>query len=438
MASSALSVTKERHLFGQLLCGELAEQLSSPGPNTLYTPYIVLWLLIYQRLHGNASLAEAVGEFLTHFPSDNSDSCPSANTGAYSQARTRLETSVAREVADHLTGRLIDSTPPSWKHRRVFLFDGTTIQLAHTPQLCQAFPPASNQHGRSHWPILHVLVAHELDSGLALRPEFGPMYGAAAVSELDLALRFLSRLPAGALILADRNFGVFRLAHAACSGGREVVVRLTQSRFRSLQRQATEQGAGVWALTWKPTQRERKSHRELAPDAQVVGWLHEVQVRPDLTLWLFASCPESGEELASLYRRRGEVETDIRDLKQTLAMDQIKAKGSAMVEKELVLGVLAFNLVNQVRRLAAQEAQLAPRRLSFAGAWSLVKAMFAALAEGSPTDDWPTRFNQLLRWAAQRKLPRRGGPRTYPRATIPRTSPYPKLTTIQKITQPSG
>ncbi len=438
MSAPAVSVVQERHLFGQLLTAELADQLAPASPNTLYTPSVVLWLLIYQRLHANAPLADAVSEFLSQFSSHATDNTtPSANTGAYSQARTRLDTALAVRVADHLTGRLLDSTTPAWKQRRVFLLDGTTLQLAHTPQLCQAFPPASNQHGQSHWPILHLLVAHELDTGLALRPEFGPIYGPNATSELDLTQRILPRLPADALILADRNFGVFSVAFAALCSGRDVVVRLTQPRFGSLQKKATAEGPGVWALTWKPTPWERKNHPDLAADAQVKGWLHEVEVSKELTLWLFTTCRESGQELALLYRRRSEVETDIGDLKQTLAMDQITAKGSAMVEKELVLGMLAFNLVNQVRRLAAQEAKVDPRRLSFAGVWSLVKAMLRAIAEGLSSEAWQARFDQLLRWAAQRKLPRRPRQRSYPRVTIPRTSPYPKRKPKPKILQPS-
>jgi hypothetical protein len=434
MGKPVVSVDQERDLFGQLLSPELLERLAPDAPNTHYTPYVVLWLLIFQRLHANASLAEAVAEFLSQFPHDTPPhQTPSANTGAYSQARTRLDTAVARAVTDHITQQLIDATTPSWRQRRSFLLDGTTIPLPHTSELARAFPPAFNQHGPSHWPILHVLVAHELDTGLALRPEFGPMYGPNALGELELAQRLLPRLPADALILADRNFGVFALAHAAKSSGRDVVVRLTQPRFKSLRKKATVQGPGVWALTWKPSAWERKNHPQFAPDAQVSGWLHEVKVRADLTLWLFTSCNESGRELASLYRRRTEVETDIRDLKQTLAMDRITAKGSSMVEKELVLGVLAFNLVNQVRRLAAHEAQVEPRRLSFAGVWSLVRAWLGVGGEGSSGADCQNRFDQLLRWAAQRKLPKRSAQRSYPRATIPRTSPYPKRKPTPKV-----
>ena len=94
--------------------------------------------------------------------------------------------------------------------------------------------------------------------------------------------------------------------------------------------------------------------------------------------------------------------------------------------KELVLGVLAYNLVNQVRRSAAARAGVEPRRLGFAGVWSLVKALSRAIADGSSDEDWERRFEQLVGWAAQRKLPRRATPRSYPRTIIPNRSRFPK------------
>jgi hypothetical protein len=96
-----------------------------------------------------------------------------------------------------------------------------------------------------------------------------------------------------------------------------------------------------------------------------------------------------------------------------------------MVQKELVLGVLGYNLVNQVRRLAAARARVEPRRLSFAGTWSLVRGLLGALSGGLPEGQWSERFEHVLRWAGQRKLPNRPAPRSYPRAVLPRRIPFP-------------
>jgi hypothetical protein len=432
MFDVSLAVSEGRRLFQQLLSAESVNILDPPESSEVYTPYIVVWLMVYQRLQPNATLADAVAELLTQFPRQALPECKrvrdeklSANTGAYSRARTRLPLSVATCTADDGAQQLLSATPPSWRGRRVFLMDGTTAQLPHTEELCQAYPPAPNQSGTSHWPILHVLVAHELSTGLALCPQYGPMYGPQAKSELALALRLVGQLPIGAVILADRNFGVFALAHAAQSSGRHAIVRLTAARFGMLVKKAHSIGPGRWSVTWEPSRWDRKSHPDLPTEAHVSGWLVEVQVHPGLTLWLFTTVDEPAAALAQLYRHRQDVETDIRDLKQTLEMNRLCGKRAQTVEKELVLGLLGYNLVNQVRRLAAARACVEPRRLSFAGTWSLVRSLLGAVAEGLSEDVWEKRFEQLLRWVGQRKLPKRPEPRSYPRTILPRSTPFP-------------
>src|SRR5437870_9877214 len=98
---------EERRLFGQLLCPEFLNALDPPEPSAVYTPYVVVWLLVYQRLHGNASLNDAVAELLTNFPRHALPDCKrtrddrlSANTGAYSRARSRLPYDVAATASD--------------------------------------------------------------------------------------------------------------------------------------------------------------------------------------------------------------------------------------------------------------------------------------------------------------------------------------------------
>jgi hypothetical protein len=74
-----------------------------------------------------------------------------------------------------------------------------------------AFPPASNQHGPGVWPIAHLVVAHELESGCALPPQLGAKFGPGAQSETELAQALLPRLPAAFIVIADRNFGIFSI-----------------------------------------------------------------------------------------------------------------------------------------------------------------------------------------------------------------------------------
>jgi len=52
---------------------------------------------------------------------------------------------------------------------------------------CNCNPPATNQHGQGHWPVLRIVVmARRARTGLAQQPCWGPMYGPQAVSEQAL------------------------------------------------------------------------------------------------------------------------------------------------------------------------------------------------------------------------------------------------------------
>jgi hypothetical protein len=411
----------------------LLNDLDPKSSQAAYTPFVVTWLLVFQRLRGNASLNEAVAEFVLRFPPQAMPDCKrarennlSTHSGAYSSARSGLDKSVLLWAADHVFDSLVDTYPPSFRGRRGFLLDGSTLQLAPTPQLRKAFPPASNQHGQSHWPILHLVVAHELQSGLAVLPQFGPMYGPQAVGEIALAKGLLRRLPERSILLADRNFGIFAFAHAAVEANHDVLLRLTQKRFESLRKQAKPAGAGKWELSWRPSRWDRQGQPGLPADAVVKGWLHEVRVSEHLTLWLFETVDGTGEEMAALYSQRLNVETDIRDLKQTLSMDVVSGKSVDMVEKELAAAMVAYNLANQVRRLAAAKQKVQPRRLSFAGVWSLVKAFLAGVLEQKTEAQAQAEFERLLRGCGQRKLPRRKAGRSYPREVLKRRRNFPE------------
>ena len=97
--------------------------------------------------------------------------------------------------------------------RQAFLVDGSSLTLAATPELLKAYPPAQNRHGLSHWPVMKFVVATDLFTGLATRPSWGPMYGKQAVSEQSLAKASLDQIPARAVLVYDRNFGVFSSTH---------------------------------------------------------------------------------------------------------------------------------------------------------------------------------------------------------------------------------
>ena len=175
----------------------------------VYTQAPTLVLLILQRLGGGLSLTAAVQELIKH----HADLLPrnrrveegtlSENNSAYNTARQKLPLQQVEAFSNAICNHLAARSEPVWQGRRVMILDGTTITLPPTPALKKAFPPATNQHGESVWPVMLMLVAHEMVSSCALPPEIGAMYGANNTSEGKLAKQIAKRLPFNSVVMAD-------------------------------------------------------------------------------------------------------------------------------------------------------------------------------------------------------------------------------------------
>jgi hypothetical protein len=412
----------------EIMKGDELERLQPSGPAAVYTTMITIWMMTMQRLGGGQSMEAIVKDVLAHsremLPNNRRlrEDTLSETSGAYSGARSRLKLETVEFFANRVCDSLINASPSQFDGCRAFILDVTTITLPPTPELRKAFPPASNQHGETVWPVAMLLVAHELQSGCALLPEIGAMYGANNTSEARMSEAMVRRLPAGSIVLADSGYGIFSVAYATVQAGHRLLFRLTKSRFKPLRRQATlvEEGNGykTWRLRWTPSPKDRQSHPELPADAAVDVWLHEVPLDNGEMMYLVTTLPVAAQQAGEFYRRRYDVEHDIRDVKVSLNTERIRAQSVAMVKKELWTSIVAYNLVVQFRRQAAALAGVAPRRLSFTGVWNTFQS-FLLTQPACPVADWPSRYEKALQIASRDKLPNRPG-RSYPRRAHPR------------------
>ena len=90
----------------------------------------------------------------------------------------------------------------------------------------------------------------------------------------------------------------------------------------------------------------------------------------------------SAIELAGLYLQRWDVELFFRDIKTTMGMDILRCRTPAMVEKEILMYLIAYNAICLLIVDAAKEARQQPRRISF-------KASIQALRQ------WEPLFNRM-------------------------------------------
>ena len=432
LLNSLVSIPQQRELF---------DPDQRETSKMVYTNGVTLWMLTLQRLSGGRSLSEVVSEALSHghelFPDNKRvrENTLSENSGAYAQARKRLPLETIHEFSNRVCNYLGQISEPLIDGRRVFLLDGTTITLAPTKALQEAYPPAPNQHGNSVWPVAQLLVANEMQSGCALLPQVDPMYGPNNASEAVQAQRIIKQLPAHSIVMADSGFGIYSVAHHCKAAGHDFLFRLTKSRFKALRRQAEliDEGPAhkTYHLLWRPSFYDRKSNPDLPVDASLEVVLHDVEIGSGETLHLVSSLELEGPTTSKLYCRRYDVEFDIRDVKVTLDTENIRAKSVEMFKKELYTSIVAYNLVAQFRRQAAPLSRVQPRRLSFKGVWTTLKDRLL-LQPACSMEVWLERYAEALYRASQKKHPQRKQARSYTRKAHPRRAKSTKFEKAQR------
>jgi hypothetical protein len=313
---------------------------------------------------------------------------------------------------------------------RAFVLEGSSLRMAPSPALTERFPLGSHQHGAGHWPVARLLVAHDWWTGLALRPEWGAMNGADAVSEQQLLEKALGRLPSGATVVGDGNFGVFSVAYAAPQAGHPVLRRLTVARAQRLAGGAL-QGRMDRRVVWKPSRDDRRSHPQLPTDACVSGRWMVRRRQPDnggepFRLALFSTLPTPRRELLKLYGQRWKIETDLGTLKTELCLDPLTCATPDRAAQEIEMGIAAYNLVRAVIGLAAEPSGLPPRDYGFTKARRIVPVFAPQIAAASDARQAQRLFEQMMHYWQQAKLPHRRRKRpAYPREVWHRGAKFP-------------
>ncbi len=129
----------------------------------------------------------------------------------------------------------------------------------------------------------------------------------------------------------------------------------------------------------------------------------------------------SKTELKQLYQQRWHIELDLRNIKTTLGMTVLTCKSPDMIEKEIWVYLLAYNLIRLVMAQAALLSAVLPRQLSFKHTLQLWRTW---RGQASVSDD---SIMLLLLLIAEKRVANRPG-RVEPRAVKRWRKSYPLLT----------
>lgn len=425
-------------LFQSYLSNQLVEQwiaqVSKRFYRRLYTPVVVLWGFIFQRLQAD----HTCDGFVSYLTSGGAAEMGigqagrrmSENTAAYCNGRKRFPLSVAEAAMKH-TGQAIGSelaTIGEWLERKVSLLDGSTVRLVAEDDLITHYGRPKGQHGASHWPRLRTVVAFDFYSGAVTGMAEGPY----VQSEQSLAIRVIRQAETPQVWVGDRLYGIYHLVQVVVGHHHDAIFRIQAGHCKRWVQGTLSSGTDL-DVVWSPSKAD-----QLEPDlpaSPIAGRLIYVRVemagfRPK-DIYLFTTLTDrdhySAQAIANLYARRWHVELDLRHVKTTLQMEQLTAKSVAMVQKEWAIGLLAYNLIRGFMAQAAVHAGIDPLQLSFASTWRRICASAQRLRPTASAISVQRTINTLIARLSTCKLPKRSQPRYEPRAIRKKPQQFPYL-----------
>ena len=407
---------------------ELTDAYLPEHRERLYPPTVTLSMFIKQVLEADGSCQKAVNGWAAQRAAEGL-SPRSVRTGAYCKARQRLPTEMVIALTRETGNLLCDqaNTGWRWRGRTVKLVDGTGISMPDTPDNQEQYPQSSNQAPGVGFPLARLVGVICLSTGAVVDAAMGPFQGKGR-DEHALLRKIQSALCPGNVVLGDALYCSYWLIATLQADGIDGLFEQHGSRITDFRR-GRRLVARDHVVSWKkPARPHWMTPEEYAacPDELAVREF-KIDGRVLVTTMLDPRKTRK-QDLSDLYLRRWHVELDFRNIKTTLGMDVLRCMTPKMIEKELWVNLLAYNLIRLLMAQAAIESGLQPRQLSFKHTVQ-IWTQWTLLSVGR-SQDWQRDI--LFKLIAQIRVGERSG-RLEPRARKRRPKPYPWLKVPRKL-----
>lgn len=358
-----------------------------------YTPLVTLWTFLTQVLDTDHSCRKAVSSLRAFLISQGQPSV-SPDTSNYCKARRRLPLSFIARLL-WTTGERLEERASSewlWKGRSVLMADGSTASMPDTPANQKAYPQPVSQKPHVGFPLARFVTIISLATGAVLDLALGPCFGKRS-GETGLLRTLVERMKAGSIVLGDRcfasYFGLAGLLERSIDG----VFRMHQRRkidFRRGRCLGVTDHIVIWQKPARPEWMDEATYARM-PDEMPVRELRFRVGQPGyrveeivLVTTLLDPVVYTKEDLADLFLKRWNIELDLRSIKIVMQMDVLRCKSPDLVDKEIWVHMLAYNIIRELMATAAAKISAKPREISFKGTLQALTAFREATRTADP------------------------------------------------------
>lgn len=358
-------------LDSQSLC-ELFEQAEAAIPHSLreriWTPVTTLFAFVKQKLISHGGAADAVSFVQAEQVRMGQTAC-SSSSSAYCQARQKLPTGLFWGVMRYCGQQLEEEGQQHWGWRGhpVKLVDGSTVLMSDTEANQAVYPQEPNQKEGLGFPIARIGVMVSLNSAAVLDCRIGPYVGKGTGESALLRQMMPDNFQAGDICLADRYYESFWFEAALLEQSADMLTPVRASR-KIKWIEGVQQGNDYYDRLFELKKPARPEWMSLAdyqrlPQSITIR-IFRIHGRNYATT-LLNPRKYRKNALRKLYQQRWHIEVDLRFIKRVMDMEFLHCKTPAMVEKEMAVTLLAYNLIRMLMLQAGIRYGVWPRNLSF-------------------------------------------------------------------------
>jgi len=344
--------------------------------NRIFNKETTFWAFFSQIIDADGGCAEVVKKLKTYL-AFNGERSLSVSTGSYCKARKKLLEEDLVDILKH-TAESFDvvSDDQFLEGRRVVVVDGTGLSMPDTAENQADWPQISSQRLGCGFPTMRLLGCFDLATGAILSYAVGNKKS----HELPLLRQQQDTFKEGDIFLGDKGFCSFFDVERFRKNGVDSVIplarRIPKTECTCIKKLANNDLLICWKRpVWYKKAPLPKDEWNQLPEELLLRQIkvdverHGFRVKSFYIMTtLLDPLTYSAEDIADLYDRRWCVELFFRDLKTTTKMDILRCKTPAMIRKELLMYLIAYNAIRHLIYETAHTHEKDPMRLSYKGA----------------------------------------------------------------------
>lgn len=350
---------------------QLCEEMEIEFRERDYTPAITLALFVSQSLSRGDACSTVVTKFNRERKRQGLAPC-CEDASAFCKARAKLPVELFDTLADRIVTLLKTKTNKlwKWKGRNVYLVDGLVFRTPDTKANQEVYPQPSTQREGLGFPQVRCVITTCLATGCIVHYNTAAMKGK-LTGEVSLFREKHGDFVNGDIVVADSNFESFYDSVLLARRGVGMICGIKGCRTSPFEGVCEAIEEKVITLTKPKNNKNRftaEQWEQLPDSVQYRSIRYRITGRTEvltIVTTLLDSTQYSTEDIAELYGLRWDVETDIASWKTTMGYCDLRCLTPENLDREIAVGVLAYNLVRSLMNDAAAVLEIHPREISF-------------------------------------------------------------------------